>query len=243
MAEKNQAEGIQLRRKEVVAQFDPSPGQTLVKRTLEAIAAIQCFQDLFGKLKGFDQAEQRYACYEKFDWSLRALPAVCLFESEPEIKQSDSAFVDGALRMMVFWPASFRRSDKQQIPVAFKGAMQNFFASQFAAALLDPCPGVNTATKVPGLNKLGSELTWQPQVEGNIGNEAVPVTVLDVKYRIDLRRWYQFLEEQGYTQADPFTKTAFSLDRIEGEYDGVTAETPLGDADIVFDEGFNIPEP
>lgn len=245
MAERNPAEGIQLRRKEVVAALDPSPGQTLVKRNLEALAAIPAFQNLFGKLsaKGFDDPLQRYACYERFDWSLRQLPALCLYESDVETKGSDSSFLDGAMRMLVIWPASFRRADLQQIPVAFKGAIQNFYASNYTKVLLDPAPGVNTATKVPGLNKLGSELTWSPQSETNIESTAVPVTVLDVKYRIDLRRWYQFLEEQGYSRGDPFNKTVFPWARFAGEYDGVTPATAPGEADIVFADGFNLPEP
>jgi len=245
VAEINPNEGAQLRRKDVAEGLFPSPGMTLVKRILEAFAAIPQFQALFGKpsAKGFDDAEQRYACYERFDWSLRQLPAMALYESEPEVKQSDNAFLDGSLRMMVFWPANFRRADLQQIPVAFKGAVLNFFASKYAFALLDPAPGVANATKVPGLNKLGGELTWSPQVEGNVGGEAVPVSIIDVKYRIDLRRWYQYLEEQGYTKDDPFNKTAFPWTRFEGEYDGVTAATAPGEAEIVLAEGFNLPEP
>lgn len=211
-----------------------------MKRLLETIASIPQFKTLFGPFKTFDDANQRWACYARFDWSLAQLPAINVYEADPEQKTSDNAWLDGSVRIMVFWPALMRRPDLQQIPVLFKGALQNFFGSRYTDALLDPYPTLNLATKVPALNRLGMEMTWSPQVEGNVAGETVPVTILDVKYRIDLRRWQDYLESQDRTQADPFTVSLENWTRLQGEYDGAANGEAQGAAKVL--DGFNIPD-
>jgi hypothetical protein len=220
-------DGNQINRQQFATTYGPGPTGTLVRRLLETLAGVKLsngtlfFQQLFGPFKAFDDINQRWSCYSKFDWSLRQLPAISIYEGDPEIKQSDNGFLDGSLRLMVFWPASMRRPDLQQIPVLFKGAMQNFFTSQWCEGLLDPYPTLNLATKVPGLNRLGREITWSPNTEGKLGEDTVPVTILDVKYRIDLRRWNDYLVSQGMTPEDPFEVTLAAWAEISATYQGV----------------------
>jgi hypothetical protein len=209
--QENYYEGFQIQATEIMRDLFPSPGGILVKRVLEQMATIPVFLKLFGTFQAFDSDQQRWACYPRQDWSLRQLPAIMIYEGNAEDKTSDNAWLNGSLRIMVLWPAGQRRSDWEKVGVAFKGAMQNFFASKYTEELLDRYRTLNLEKKVPGLNLLGKEMTWTPNVNGILEGEAVPATILDVKYRFDLRRWYDYLEEIGYSKADPFKKTIHPL--------------------------------
>jgi hypothetical protein len=63
--------------------------------------------------------------------------------------------------------------------------------------------------------------SFSPNVEGLVESEMVPVTLLSVRYKIDLRAWYRALEFQGRTKDNPFVSNLSDLVLIAGEYDGV----------------------
>lgn len=203
------------------------PSSTLVSSTLLQMSKIAGFIKIFGKYtvpsgKVTDE-NQRWADYQRFDWSIRQLPAICVFESDAiEQKDSDEAFLKGMVRIMIVWPPSFRRPDARRVEVAFKGALQNFFSSQYVQSMLDELYYIQRPEKVPGLNEYGKTMTWTPNTHTIIENEACPVTIVDANYRIDLRSWYRTLEYQGRTRQDPFDVTLAELTTIgtPGEYDG-----------------------
>jgi hypothetical protein len=93
---------------------------------------------------------------------------------------------------------------------------------------------------VYGLNKIGNELSWSPNTEGFIESEMVPVTIIDVRYRIDLRSWYRALEFQDRTKEEPFSKTLSNLAEIFGEYDGVDEESVVH---VVIEDNITVSNP
>lgn len=230
--------GQQIQESDITKAFLTGPGQYLVKQTLLQLSGVELangtkpFCTVFGPYavkatkgaKGSDapiDQQQRWADYPRMDWSIRQLPAISIFEEAPEDKSSDNAWLNGSISMQIVWPPSFRRSDLSRVPAAFKGAIQNFFASQYVADMLDEHASIERPMKVPGLNEFGKVMSWQPNVEGIVEGQMVPVTILSIKYRIDLRSWYRFLEFDARTKGDPFERTLSDLVEIFGEYDGV----------------------
>lgn len=207
------------------------PGEDLVPKLLVQLAAVPGFTELFGPYKPIQPGKntqpqnQRWADYDRWDWSLRQLPTINVYEAETEDKDSDQAFLRGTVNLQVFWPPNLRRSDFARVPSAFKGALQNFFSSDYVKAMLDELYWIQRPVKVWGLNELGKVMNWSPNVEGVIENEMVPVTLVSVRYRIDLRAWNRALVFMDRTKAQPFAETLSDLTVIGGEdsaYEGVT---------------------
>jgi len=205
-------------KKETLAPFLSTPGDDLVAKTLMQLAAVPQFVKLFGPYVK-DKQDQRWADYQRMDWSIRMLPCIAVFESQSEQKTSDSAWLVGNVTMHVYWPPSQRRSDLARVPAIFKGILENFFGSQFVTDMLDELYYIERPSKVFGLNEYGKEMTWTTNVEGIVESEMVPVTMVDVRYRIDLRAWKRALEYFGRTKENPFEKTLDDLTHISGEYD------------------------
>lgn len=231
--------GQQIKEQDMIDRFISAPGQFIVKKTLQQMARVKQFQEVFGKYVEGSQ-QQRWADYQKFDWSIRQLPAINIFEEQSEDKTSSNAWLNGSVQIQVFWPGSFRRSDLTRIPVAFKGALHNFFESVLVTDMLDELYSVERDAKVPGLNEYGKVMIWSPNVEGIVESELVPVTIVNVKYRVDLRSWYRFLEFDNRTKENPFERTLEDLVTIGNEYDGVqgTEPEPIDEkvkSDIPFD--------
>lgn len=221
-------DGIQIKVEKTRALFEPTPTEYLIKRLIEQMAQVPQFVTFFGPLipdttkeKGVNNPNMRWANYARPDWSFRNLPAISVYEGDPEEKTSANAWLNGTIKMQIPWPA-LKRSDPLENERLFKGAIQNFFESQFCDVLLDPYPTVNVATKVPGLNELGRMITWTPNVAGIIEGNEVPITLLSIKYRIDLRAWYRYLETIDRTKENPFQEILDTLTLVAGEYDGVT---------------------
>lgn len=220
----NPADGQNVKQADLDKALLTGPGEDIVEKLLMQMASVKGFTDLFGKYTpGSDQ--QRWANYQRMDWSFRQLPAINVFSGASEDKQSDNAFLNGTINIQVYWPAKLRRQDLTNVPIAFKGAIENFFSSDYCKDMLDELYYIQRPSKVYGLNKLGNELTWSPNTEGFIESEMVPVTIIDVRYRIDLRAWYRALEFQDRTKEEPFSKTLSNLAEIFGEYDGVDKES------------------
>lgn len=218
--------GQQIKQADITREFLSSPGDDLVVKTVRQLASIPAFVKLFGPYTD-DKDQQRWAPYQRMDWSLRQLPAMNIFESNTESKDSDQAFLTGTVSFQIFWPANFRRNDLARVPAAFKGVMENFFNSQWVRDMLDELYWITRPMKVYGLNEYGKTMTWVPQTEGIVETELVPVTQVDANYRIDLRAWNRALEFMGRTKDDPFSQSLYDLTVIgglttEGIYQGVT---------------------
>lgn len=227
----NPAFGETIRQADLDGIFLTGPGEELVAKTLLQMSLIQnnttnAFVQLFGPYTpakpGQNQtANQRWADYARYDWSIRQLPAINVYEAESEDKTSSNAWLNGAVNIMVLWPPNQRRSDWSRVPAAFKGALQNFFESQYVRDMLDELYWIERPAKVAGLNEYGKTMVWTPNVEGIVENEMVPVTLVSVKYRIDLRAWYRALEFQNRTKQQPFQTPLSDLTVIGGDYNGV----------------------
>ena len=216
----------QIKQSTIDGLFLTGPSESLVLTTLKQMGAISGFAKLFGPYKiptgAIGDEQQRWADYQRFDWSIRQLPAISVYEDQTEQKDSDQAFLRGNINFMIVWPPNFRRPDARRIEVAFKGAMQNWFVSKSVTDMLDELYYIQRPMKVPGLNEYGKTMTWTPNVNTIIENEACPVTMISANYRIDLRAWYRAMEYQGRTKENPFANSLSDL-------------TVIGGADSVYD--------
>jgi hypothetical protein len=218
--------GQQIKQATIDGLFLSSPGEDIVPKTLLQLSSIPGFVALFGPYISDSSGnktsnQQRWADYQRMDWSVRQLPAINVFEASSENKDSDQAFLRGTVQIQVFWPPNMRREDLARVPAAFKGVLENFFSSDYVGNMLDELYYIQRPMKVYGLNEYGKTLTWSPNVEGIVEDELVPVTILDVQYRIDLRSWYRALEFMRRTKGQPFEVTLEPLVEILGEYDGL----------------------
>lgn len=219
------------------------PGEDLVPKTLLQLSKIAGFIKLFGPYVE-NKGDQRWADYQRFDWSIRQLPTINVFEGQVEDKTSDQAWLNGTISFQVFWPPNFRRADARQVEVAFKGAMQNFFSSQYVKTMLDELYYIQRPEKVYGLNEYGKVLNWTPNAQGLVESELVPVTLLDVRYRIDLRSWYRALEFMDRTKDNPFEKTLEDLEQIgdPGLYQG--SKDPEGaEVEVEIEQSITVSNP
>lgn len=235
--------------------FLSTPGEDIVAKTIMQLQKVQGNKDKNGKvtypfqmLFGPYTPEKpcRWADYQRFDWSTRMLPAINIFEGQVLEKQSDNAYLTGNISFQVYWPGSARRSDLMRLQNAFSGILTNFFNSDYVKAMLDELYYIQRDAKVYGLNEYGKLSTWTPNTEGvTEEGELVPVTVVDVKYRIDLRSWYRALEFQNRTKEEPFRETLDDLSVIGGEYDGVTKKKDVVDADTIVkvEDEFEVSNP
>ena len=239
--------GEYIGRPQLDASFLTSPGEDLVPKTLLQLSQVPQFVQLFGPYKPQNDCknqsqEQRWADYQRMDWSVRMLPVINVFESEVEDKDSDQAFLRGSVAIQVFWPPNLRRSDLSRVPSAVKGILENFFSSQYVTAMLDELYYIQRPAKVYGLNEYGKVMTWSPQTEGIVESERVPVTLLNVRYRIDLRAWYRALEFMSRTKENPFQQTLAPLTSFNGDYAGATDD--LGqDVIIEVPDAFTVTNP
>jgi hypothetical protein len=106
--------------------------------------------------------------------------------------------------------------------------------------MLDELYYIQRPEKVAGLNTLGKQMTWTPNAEGVVESDQVPVTIIEVKYRIDLRAWYRALEFQDRTRDDPFEATLAQLAEIFGEYDGKKADNST---EVVVPDNIKVTNP
>jgi hypothetical protein len=202
-------------------EFLSVPGEDLVLKTLLQFSKVPAFVKLFGPYKpGSDQ--QRWADYNKFDWSIRQLPAINVYRAESDSKDSDQAWVRGTVNVQVFWPPNLRRGDLALVPDTFLGIILNFFASQYVRTMLDELYYIQRPEKVYGLNEYGKMIDRPVNIEGIVEDELVPVTLIGVRYRIYLRSWYRALEFMNRTKDQPFQDTLSDLTKIGGTYEGVT---------------------
>lgn len=220
--------------------FLSTPGESLVAATLMQMSTIKnatgaAFTQLFGPYQpGVDQ--QRWADYPREDWSIRQLPAISIYEGESEDKTSSNAWLNGTITIVAAFAPNQRRSDLSRVQNTFKGVLQNFFESQSCVDMLDEIYWHERSMKVPGLNEYGKTMTWSPNVEALVEDKMVPVTLVNVRYRIDLRAWYRALEFQNRTQLDPYRDSLADLTVIGTDFVGVINDDGTGVQITIPDE-------
>lgn len=208
------------------AEFLEGPGQYLVRRLIAQMAKEKGFVALFGEHKGAENDSQRWAEYQRFDWAIRQLPAISIYEDGSEVKTADSGWVTGALKLTVHWPPRLHRRFAARLPNTFYAALMQWFRSQAAFQLLDSRANEDRSIIVPGLNQLGFEMTDIKQIEGIVDVEAVPVSLIDIRYRLDLRAWDRWLVEEDCREvATPFVKDLGPLETLTNVIQGVPGET------------------
>lgn len=190
------------------------PAEFLARRVKEEIAKVSQFDQIFSS--SIDS-------YKRMDYSMRELPALRVYENG-YTKQFDSWFIEGELFLDVIFPANFRREQTQDIPDTISSALLQQFRRPTFFNILH--------TKVPGLNELGKTFIVNKELGFAFEDEWVPLTQMRVNFRIDLRQWDEFLEEQDRTKDDPFIRTLADLEHIvtaiKGLKDNGNIETELG---------------
>lgn len=183
--------------------FLDGPTEYLVKTIAAQIQAVPQFFKLFG---------DSIAPYERMDFSERELPALRIYNLA-FVKESEDWFINGDVKIDVIWPASIRRVDLQQFPDTITSALiQQFRRTSFFNAV---------SAGVPGLNELGKVLSVNKELGFAWGDNIVPLTQITVNFRLDLRVWDLYMEQQLRTEDNPFEYTLQNLDTIVSTIQGL----------------------
>lgn len=176
--------------------FLDGPAEFLVKTVVDEIGKVPQWKLLFG-----DQIDP----YLRMDYGLRALPALRVYNRVWR-KTSDNAWIVGDLLADVIFPASRRRAELQQVQDTVSAALlQQFRRNPFFAVCLAGCPG---------LNELGREISCDKSLGFLYGDDVVPLTQLTINFRLDLRKWDDYLEQTNRVSDDPFEETLANLTKI-----------------------------
>lgn len=148
--------------------------------------------------------------YKRMDYSYRSLPALRIY-NETVLKQNESWFMDGDVKADIIFPASIRRDDLARIPgVVSNALLQQFRRTAFFTAV---------STEVPGLNELGRRFDIDKSLAFEFGDDLVPLTQLTINFRIDLRKWDDYLVENNRSKEDPFERLLGNLKTLAGDID------------------------
>lgn len=183
--------------------FYNGPAEFLVRQVCDELKNVEQWERLFG---------DRIDPYQRMDYGIRELPALRIYNLE-SFKEFDSWFITGDLNADIIWPASLRRNELQQIPDTVSAALlQQFRRPQFFSTLCG---------LVPGLNELGKSFRTNKSMGFEWGEDVVPLTQININFRIDLRQWDLYLEETNRTKDSPFEEVLASLDRIVTVIEGL----------------------
>lgn len=143
--------------------------------------------------------------YERMDYDFRNLPALRIY-NETGSKDGESWFINGDIKMDSILPPNIRREETQQCQDTLVGALiQQFRSHTFFEAI---------CTKVPGLNELGKIVGWDKSLGFNFEEQMAPLTQITLNFRLDLRRWDDYLESQNRTVNEPFKATLANFKRL-----------------------------
>ena len=197
--------------------FLDGPGDLLCKLIAQEIAKVPEWLAVF---------ENSIDTYERFDFTLRQLPALRIY-SHLLRKEQESHYCVGDVLIDIVLPPSLRREDLQTVQDRLGSAMlQQFRRPTFFQALRAVVPGLNELGKVFVIDKtLG--MKWQ--------EETCPITQLQVNFRLDLKEWDHYLEEEGRTKDEPFKRTLGELKRIVTTIDGLRTGADLATKDVSVD--------
>lgn len=160
--------------------------------------------------------------YKRMDYGIRSLPALRIYNNTYQ-KQFESWFVEGELTCDLIFPANIRRTETQQLPDSMTAALlQQFRRPTFFASMCD---------KVPGLNELGKRFEVDKSLAFEWQDELIPLTQITLNFRIDLRKWDEYLESDYRTKDDPFVRTLEDLQEIVTTIQGME----FGDINVEID--------
>lgn len=150
--------------------------------------------------------------YKRMDYPMRALPCLRVYNNTLD-KTAESWFIEGDVLLDCILPANLRRNDLQQVQDTLSAALlQQFRRRDFFLAVEAACPG---------LNELGKRFSVDKSLGFEWGEDLVPLTQMTVNFRIDLREWDRYLEDQSRTVNDPYEKTLGELTKIFTRIEGL----------------------
>lgn len=172
------------------------PAEFLCHQVAKELSENQVWRKVFGEfIDG----------YKRMDYPMRALPAMRIYNNSYR-KSFDSWYVEGDLTVDIILPANIRRTDLQQLPDTLSSAMvQQFRIPTWFQTL---------HSKVPGLNELGKIVNVDKSLAFEWGDTLVPLTQIELNFRIDMNAWDNYLETDNRTKASPFERTLGDLERI-----------------------------
>lgn len=181
-----------------VSPFLTGPGEFLVQTMKEELLKIRQWKDFWASID----------TYMRMDYGMRALPALRMY-TEYYTKEWDSWWVNGTIIAEFIWPPNLRRDQLEQYTSTVAAAfLQQFRSLEFLE---------NVFKKVPGLNELGKTFTVQKGLGFEWGENIVPLTRIELNFRLDLAVWDEFLESDNRTKDKPFQRTLGDLKRIRTE--------------------------
>jgi hypothetical protein len=185
--------------------FKDGPGEHLAMQVALAIKNERHFRMVFGE--AVDD-------YDREDYSMRDLPALRVYNPGYR-KEHESHYINGNLNMDVILPASIRRVETEDIPSRIATALlQQFRRPGFFERMVQAVPGLNELGKVFEVDK---NLTFQ----NTQMNDECPVVKIVLNFRIDLKAWDAYLEEQGRTKGEPFDVVLEDLKLIATTIQGI----------------------
>lgn len=188
--------------------FLTGPAEFLCAEVAKALLNLPVWKSIFGEF--IDP-------YKRMDYPIRALPALRIYNNS-FVKTFDSWFIEGDLISDIIFPANIRRKELQQLPDSITAALlQQFRSPSFFGGV--------TAV-VPGLNELGKRFSVDKSLAFEWGDDLVPLTQVTLNFRMDLRQWDLYLEEDNRTKDLPFERTLGDLTRIVTTIQGLRDEDP-----------------
>jgi hypothetical protein len=199
--------------------FFSGPTEFMIHELAKRLREVKQFKLIFGEsIDG----------YRRMDFSERELPALRVYNNT-FVKEGESWFINGDVKVDVILPASLRRNDLQQVQDTISAALlQQFRRPKF----FDKMNGL-----VPGLNELGKIFSVDKSLGFEWGEDIVPLTQITLNFRLDLRQWDDYLESTNRTKDEPFEATLKNLELIANRIQGLNDD---GTAGVEIDDG---PEP
>jgi hypothetical protein len=194
--------------------FYDGPAQYIAKTVARTIAKVPQFAEIFGEY---------IDSFMRTDYPERALPALRIYEKGYR-KEFESWFINGELFLDVIWPHAIRRVENQELPDTVASALLQQFRRITFFNDVEGEPSDSDQRKlgynllgVPGLNELGKSFSVDKSLGFQLSeNEVAPLTQIRVNFRVDLRVWDEYLEDQLRTKDDPFEQTLGELTKIAG---------------------------
>jgi hypothetical protein len=177
--------------------FLTGPAEFLCARVAAALLADPVWKAIFGEF--IDP-------YKRMDYAIRNLPALRVYNNSYR-KDAESWFINGQLVLDIILPASIRRKETEQLPDTLASALlQQFRRPKFFAGL---------TLAVPGLNELGKTVNVDKALAFELSDEElIPLTQIQLNFRMDLREWDRYLEDDYRTTDEPFARPLGDLQSI-----------------------------
>lgn len=202
--------------------FFDGPGEFLVKVITKLLLEDKLWPQFFG---------DRIDPYRRMDYSIRELPALRVY-TEGDQKQFESWFIEGDIKADVIFPASIRRNETQQL--------QDTLASALLQQFRRPLFFESANELLPGLNELGKRFQTDKSLGFVWNEEVVPLTQITLNFRIDLRKWDEYLESTNRTKDSPFSPVLGDLRRLVSQIQALRDD---GSDDVVVPVDQSIQSP